>query len=111
MRLTDTFGKWFETQVMVALAALLGLLVLGTVSYRLIEGWTWIDSFYFSVCTLTTVGYGDLSPTSEFSRLFTAVYALSGVAIALTSFGILGRAYLLGREAQLLGLARAERDK
>ena len=32
----------------------------GSVFYHFIENWSWIDSIYFSVITLTTVGYGDL---------------------------------------------------
>jgi len=39
------------------------------------------------------VGYGDLYPTSDTSRLFTSLYILSGVAIGLTALGIIGRAY------------------
>ena len=49
----------------------------------------WIQSFYFSVVTLTTVGYGDLHPTTEVSRLFTALFVLLGVAIVLVSLGII----------------------
>jgi len=34
---------------------------LGTVIYHFVEGWSWLDSLYFSVITLTTIGYGDFS--------------------------------------------------
>lgn len=53
----------------------------GTFFYRFVEGWTWIDSLYFSIITLTTVGYGDLSPTTPISKLFTCFYIISGVGI------------------------------
>lgn len=46
-----------------------GLLVLtlttllsGTIFYATVEGFRWVDAIYFSVTTLTTVGYGDLAP-------------------------------------------------
>jgi len=81
-------------QLIVAFSALLGMVAIGTVSYHLMEHWSWISSFYFSVCTLTTVGYGDLVPTSDLSRLFTALYVLVGVSIAFTAFGIIGSSYL-----------------
>ena len=35
------------------------LIGVGTVGYRLIERWTWFDSFYVAVTTLTSIGYGD----------------------------------------------------
>ena len=56
-------------------------LLMGTGFYALVEGWTLIDAFYFSVITLTTVGYGDLSPTTPGSKLFTAFYILMGIGL------------------------------
>jgi potassium channel subfamily K, other eukaryote len=41
--------------------------------------WTFVDSIYFSITTITTVGYGDLHPTTPLSRLFTSIFALVGV--------------------------------
>jgi hypothetical protein len=79
---------------MVTVAALLSLLIMGTTVYHHIEGWSWTTSFYFTVCTVTTIGYGDVVPTSESSRLFTAFFALAGVSVALASFGIIGANYL-----------------
>ena len=53
----------------------------GTLMYRWMEGWGWVDSLYFSVVTLTTVGYGDLSPTSPGSKLFTVFYIIGGISL------------------------------
>ena len=91
-----------KLQVASAISALLGLIAIGTIMYRFLEGWTWIQSFYFSVTTLSTVGYGDLHPTSDGSRLFTAFYILAGVTIAFASLGIIGMNYLKKREEKIL---------
>jgi hypothetical protein len=48
------------------------------------------------------VGYGDLHPTSDASRLFTALYIISGVAITLAALGIIGKNYLEKREKKIL---------
>lgn len=74
-----------EPTVFKALAAsALGLLVVGTVVYHLLEGWSWVDSLYFSTVAVTTVGFGDLTPSTDGSKLFTVLYILSGVSIITT---------------------------
>jgi len=57
------------------------VLGLGTVVYRILEDWSWVDSFYFSAVTLTTVGFGDLSPTTTVSKLFTVFYIFIGISL------------------------------
>lgn len=53
----------------------------GTWVYHLVEKWSWLDSLYFSVITLTTVGYGDLAPVTPFGKIFTMFYVISGIGI------------------------------
>jgi voltage-gated potassium channel len=55
----------------------------GTVFYWLVEDLRPIDSLYFSVTTLATVGYGDFAPKTDAGKLFTVVYMLVGVGILL----------------------------
>lgn len=40
------------------------LLLVGTWVFHQVEGWSYLDSFYFSAISLSTVGYGDFSPAS-----------------------------------------------
>jgi voltage-gated potassium channel Kch len=61
--------------------ATLGIIALGTIFYSVVEGWRVIDAFYFTVVTLTTVGYGDLSPQTDAGKLFTIAYILVGLGI------------------------------
>ena len=60
------------------------LVAIGTVFYRWVEDWGWIDSFYFTVMTLTTVGYGDFVPATNAGKLFTTVFIFAGLGIVLT---------------------------
>ena len=55
----------------------------GTIFYRAVEGWSWLDSFYFTVITLTTVGYGDLTPERALSKLFTVMIILMGIGLLI----------------------------
>ncbi len=81
---------------------------IGTVVYHMLEKWSWVVSFYFSVCTLTTVGYGDYYPTTDTARLFTAFYVLVGVSIAFSTFGYLGARYLRHSEDMLKRMGELE---
>jgi hypothetical protein len=74
-----TVWDTYSTHVIVALVvAVVGL---GTVVYQSLEDWGWVDSLYFSVVTLTSVGYGDLAPSSPGSKLFTVFYIVTGISL------------------------------
>ena len=60
------------------------VITLGTVVYHYLEGWNWLDSVYFSIITLTTIGYGDFSPQTTGGKLFTIFYIIIGVGIILS---------------------------
>lgn len=60
-------------------------LATGTIVYHFTEKLTWLNSYYFSVITLSTVGYGDITPKTPFGKLFTTFYIFVGVGI-ITAF-------------------------
>ncbi len=60
------------------------IVVVGTVIYHFVEGWTWLDALYFSVITLTTIGYGDFSPQTDLGKAFTIAYIIIGVGLILS---------------------------
>ena len=65
-----------------ALPVVAGALVLtGTIFYWRAEDWTIVQALYFSVVTLTTIGYGDLHPTSAGTQIFTIIYILTGLGV------------------------------
>ncbi|MCH2655180.1 MAG: potassium channel family protein [Flavobacteriales bacterium] len=64
-------------------------IVLGTIVYHYIEGWSWLDTLYFSLITLTTIGYGDFSPQTDLGKIFTLLYIVIGVALILGFFNSL----------------------
>ena len=71
-----------------ALMALAAALLFGTVGFHLIEGWTLADSLYLTMQTLTTVGYGDVTPHTETGRIFAVaimVLGVGGVAYAVST--------------------------
>jgi hypothetical protein len=76
-----------EFRAMTFVAAL--LITSGTVFYHYTEGWRVLDSLYFSIATLTTVGYGDFVPKTDFGKAFTVVYIVGGVGVILGYLNII----------------------
>lgn len=64
-----------------------GLVLTGTIFYRRYEDWSHHPGSLLLGRTLTTVGYGNLTPTSDVTRIFTIIYILTrlGVLVALLS--------------------------
>src|SRR5215207_7289061 len=65
----------------VLLALVVSLLLSGTIFFTLVEGWSVLDSFYFSVTTLTTVGFGDSAPATAAGKIFTILYFFVGLGV------------------------------
>ena len=59
----------------------MSMILVGTIVYSILEHWSLVDSLYFSVVTLATVGFGDLHPTTTASKLFTVGYVITGIGI------------------------------
>lgn len=72
-----------ERSIVYPILTLLLLLALGTEAYHQLEGWSRLDALYFSTVTLTTIGYGDISPKTDGGKLFTVAFVLVGVAAFL----------------------------
>ena len=68
--------------IIVSFLAFIAYLLLGVFAYSYyFERWTVVDSLYFTVVTFTTCGYGDLSPISDSSRLFTLFFIILGITV------------------------------
>ena len=59
------------------------ILLTGSIFYYYVENWRFIDALYFSTFTLTTIGYGDITPQTDAGKIFTIFYILLGVGVVL----------------------------
>ena len=86
----------------VVAGAAVTLILVGTVTYSLGEGWNVVDGFYFAVCTLTTssIADPDLTLTHDVLKLFTVFYVLTGIGILVELARELGVGFVKERSAR-----------
>lgn len=87
---------WRKEEIRGLLAVTLGTILMGAWFYYQFEPTitTWVDAYYFTVITLTTIGYGDFSPTIPLTKLFTTVYVFVGLGIIAGLIGLVGEAVI-----------------
>lgn len=70
-----------QTELIAGVLAFCGVALIGTLWYRLVEGWSWLNAVYMTVITLATVGYGETHPLGDRGRLFTIILILLGIIV------------------------------
>lgn len=90
--------------------ALLLLTAVGTAGFHYIEHWSWFDSFYMVVITLTTIGYQEVHPLSHAGRVFNVALIIAGVALVFLMIGALTKALLEFELGRVFGKRRMERE-
>ncbi len=85
-----------EPAVRGALSLAATLIAIATIFYWIVEGWSLVDSVYFSVVTIATVGYGDLAPKTAIGKIFTIGYIFAGIGIFVATAAALAQAVIQG---------------
>jgi len=99
----------FTSKIKFALVILLTIFIIGTVGFHLIEGWSIIDSFYTTIATLSTVGYGDYSPETTAGKFFAVFVIIFGVGMMFYTLVLLAETFIEGRVRILLGRGKLEK--
>src|SRR5688572_18071247 len=82
----------------------------GILAYHYLEGWSWQDSIYMVVITLTTVGYREVQELTHTGRIITMSILIVGVGLLFVSIGVLTQALLEFELRDFFGRRRMERD-
>jgi voltage-gated potassium channel len=101
------------TQKQVFSLALVALLLLctGAVFFHHFQKLDWINAFYFCTVTLTTVGYGDITPTTDMTKLFDIFYILIGIGIVASFANVMVKGTITRRQLKLLQKSRVKKHK
>ena len=99
----------FTTKIKISLVILLTIIVIGTVGFHFIEGWSLLDSFYVCVATLSTVGYGDFVPYTKAGKLFAVGVIIFGVGMMFYTLVLMAETFIEGRLSIVLGRNKLEK--
>ena len=73
--------KFYQSKIRLALFFLALLIALGVCGFRLIADYSWIDAFYMTAITITTVGFGEVTPLEPEAKLFTIFLIINSVVV------------------------------
>lgn len=90
--ISDAAMSFYKVQYSLIAIFLMGLI--GTLFFSSNEDWTYLDAVYWTVCTMTTVGYGDLTVKYESSRVFAIFFIFGCVLIYATAVHNLIEVYM-----------------
>ncbi|PKG49667.1 MULTISPECIES: potassium channel family protein [Olleya] len=79
--MTNPLITLYRSKIYTAITLLLILLVIGVFGFRFMSNYTWIDALYMTVITITTVGFGEVQPLDDTSKIFTIFLILNSVVI------------------------------
>lgn len=89
-----------DTKFAGAIILVVILMIIGTISFHFIEKWSYMDSFYFTGVTLTTIGYGDLVPVTDSGKVFTILFSLMGIGVFLYALSVIAENYFVKKETR-----------
>ena len=106
---TTPMGRYSTfIRFLIAFFLLVLLIIIGTLGYRFIEGWSIRDSLYMTFITMTTVGFGEVKPLSSAGQHFTIVFLVLSIGTVGYSVTVL-ITYVF--EGQILNVMRERRMK
>ncbi len=94
--------------LLISLSIFLIVISLGAYAYYKVEGWSLLDSFYFVVITITTIGYGDFVPQTVTGKVFTMFFSFFGIAMAFYFLSILSSNLFKKHLGQKVGQIKKE---
>ncbi|WP_053977395.1 potassium channel family protein [Mangrovimonas xylaniphaga] len=96
--MNSTLLRLSKSKTTIAILLLAFLVFSGMIGFRIISGYNWIDALYMTVITITTVGFGEVRPLDDQSKIFTVFLILTSIVIVGYVISVLTE-YLLSQNS------------
>ena len=106
----DILTPMDHRRIRIAVILLLLTLAVGTVGFAIVEGMTWFDAFYMTVITISTVGFSEIKPLSDFGRLITIFIISTGITLGGYTIGSLLKMFIEGELGRTFGRRKLEKN-
>ena len=103
-------ARFFRTKIYTAIFLMVFILLVGVFGYKMISGYSWIDAAYMTVITMTTVGFGEVVPLDNQSKIFTIFLILSSVLIMGYALSIITEYILSKNDVEELKYKRMQKN-
>jgi len=90
----------------VAVLFIMAMVITGVIGYHVLEGYTWLESLYMTVITLSTVGFQEVRPLSATGRIFTIALLVGGVGVVFYTAVAVAEKVVAGEFQQFFGRRR-----
>lgn len=85
------------------------MLAMGTVGFRIIDGYPVFDAFYMTLITVSTVGYAEIHPLSHAGRIFNSFVIFFGVITMFFAIGAMTQSIIELELGEYFGKRRIRR--
>jgi len=99
-----------SSRATIVFALVAALLAVGTIGFRLIEGWPWFDAFYVTLMTISTIGAEPENKLSHMGRFFNVVLIFFGIGVVAFAIGTFTRAVIEFELGSFFGRRRMEKE-
>lgn len=97
------------SRLKLSLFLLFTIVVFGTTCYVFIEDMTPFEGFYMTMITISTVGFSEIKPLSDFGRFITVIIIISGICVLTYTLGQVAQMFIEGELRRLLGRRKLEK--
>lgn len=93
------------------IGSLLVVIASSSAFFRYVEGWSWLDSYFFTVVTISTVGYGNMVPQTALGKIGTTIIIFAGLGVFAMAIQQIAQGYVLeGKNRLEKKLAQMQTD-
>ena len=89
-------------KLFIAIIIMILSILFGSTGFHLIEGYSWTDSFFMAVITISTVGYATIDPLEPLTKIFVSFYIIMNLVIFAYVISVITRNFISAGGGQSL---------